>query len=90
MKPVYEWDEVKRRSNRTKHGVDFTEMEAFEWDTADLEMEEYPREERWIARGFIGRRLYTVVYTERSSNIRIISLRKATNREVRNYVENQT
>ena len=24
--PVYEWDEVKRRSNIAKHGVDFTEM----------------------------------------------------------------
>ena len=32
MKPVYEWDEVKRRYNRTKHGVDFTEVEAFEWE----------------------------------------------------------
>ena len=46
MKPVYEWDEVKRRSNRTKHGVDFTEMEAFEWDTAIVEPDDYEGEYR--------------------------------------------
>ena len=62
MKPVYEWDEVKRRSNRTKHGVDFTEMEAFEWDTAIVEPDDYEGEYRWIAKGFIGAVLHLVVY----------------------------
>ena len=32
--PVYEWDEVKRRSNIAQHGMDFTEMASFAWDTA--------------------------------------------------------
>lgn len=34
MEPEYEWDSAKRRANRAKHRVDFTAMEAFEWDTA--------------------------------------------------------
>ena len=29
----YEWDEQKREANLVKHGVDFTEVENFEWDT---------------------------------------------------------
>ena len=47
MQPAYEWDEVKRRSNRAKHRVDFTALEAFEWDTAIIELDDYPEEERW-------------------------------------------
>ena len=31
---MYEWDETKRRSNRSKHRLDFTAIEAFDWDTA--------------------------------------------------------
>ena len=87
---MYEWDESKRQANLAKHGVDFADMDAFEWDTALIDLDEYHAEPRWIATGFIGAVLYFVVFTERSDNIRIISLRKATRREVRNYVENQT
>ena len=47
-------------------------------------------EPRWIAIGFIGAVLHLVVFTERGDNIRIISLRKATRREARTYVESQT
>ena len=89
MKPGYEWDEVKRRSNRTKHGVDFTEMEAFEWDTAIVEPDDYEGEYRWIAQGFIGAVLHLVVYTERGNRTRIISLRKARPKERKNYAENR-
>ncbi len=86
----YEWDEAKRRANIAKHEVDFTAMEAFEWETAHFELDDDSYEERWIAKGFIGQQLYTVVYTERSDRTRIVSLRKATAREARDYVENQT
>ena len=65
MQPAYEWDEVKRGSNRAKHRVDFTALEAFEWDTAIIELDDYPEEERWNAIGFIGLVLHFVVYTER-------------------------
>ena len=47
-------------------------------------------EPRWTARGFIGDVLYSVVFTERGDNIRIISLRRATGREARDYVNRQT
>ena len=34
MTAIYEWDEAKRKSNIARHGMDFTVMEAFVWDTA--------------------------------------------------------
>lgn len=27
MDTLYEWDEAKRRANRTKHGIDFTAID---------------------------------------------------------------
>ena len=77
----YEWDENKRRTNLAKHGVDFAAMHAFDWETAAVEPDDHPLEPRWIARGVIGSRLHVVVFTERGSRIRIISLRKANPRE---------
>ena len=85
--PRYEWDEAKRQSNITKHRVDFAAMEAFEWDTADIELDDSQEEERWTAIGFIHLGLHVVVYTERGMNIRIISLRKANSKEMRKYAQ---
>ena len=85
--PRYEWDEAKRQSNITKHRVDFAAMEAFEWDTADIELDDSQEEERWTAIGFIRLGLHVVVYTERGMNIRIISLRKANPKEMRKYAQ---
>jgi uncharacterized DUF497 family protein len=42
-------------------------------------------ETRWEAYGFIHGRLFTLVFTERHGRIRIISLRKSSNREHRTY-----
>ncbi len=43
--------------------------------------------ERPCATGYIGPRLHRVIYTERGESIRIISLRKAHLKEVRDYVD---
>ncbi|WP_330995914.1 BrnT family toxin [Cupriavidus necator] len=42
-------------------------------------------ETRYIAYGPIGRRLYCPVFTIRGNTLRVISLRKANSREVRDY-----
>ena len=44
-------------------------------------------EQRYRAFGFIGNRLYCVVYVDRNEVRRIISLRKANAREVNEYVK---
>ena len=33
MQVQYEWDAEKNRSNLTKHGVDFSLVENFSWDS---------------------------------------------------------
>ncbi len=79
----YEWDQNKQVANLARHGVDFIIAEDFEWDTAVEAVDgrfDYG-EERWIAFGFIHARLYILVYTQRKTVVRLISLRKANKRE---------
>ncbi len=89
---MFEWDEQKRRLNRDKHGVDFAEIEAFDWKTAHVihdERREYG-EARWIALGLIGARVHVVAFARRGDAIRLISLRKANLRETRTWTETRT
>ena len=86
----YEWDEAKRRGNIEKHGEDFTLIDAFDWETATSEADPRQDEPRILATGFVGSRLHVIVYTWRGENIRVISLRKANDREARRYAETQT
>lgn len=84
----YDWDEAKRRINLRDHRTDFTAAYEFDWDTAIIaidDREDYG-ELREIAIGFIGVTLYSLAFTRRGARIRIISLRKAENREKRLYV----
>lgn len=86
----FEWDEQKRRANLRKHGFDFADVaEMFSGpmlvapDTGD----DY-EETRWLGLGWIGGRLTKVVFVQKEPDIiRVISLRKATRREHRNYEE---
>ncbi|MCV0396466.1 MAG: BrnT family toxin [Rhizobiaceae bacterium] len=83
------WDDDKRKSNLEKHGVDFADAHAFEWATAlvvDDDREDYG-EARQVATGFVGERIYVMVFTDRDSQRRVISFRKANKREIRSYVE---
>ncbi len=83
----YEWDEVKRQSNAQKHGVDFQEVEVFDWDSALVERSDRGGEVRFVAIGYIDVRLCCFVFTERGTRIRVISLRRASRREERRYAQ---
>ncbi len=83
------FDRAKDDLNRAKHGVSLAEAEVFEWETALVfpdERFDYG-EERSAAIGYIGQRLYVVIFTDRGDERRIISLRKANAREIRRYAE---
>jgi uncharacterized DUF497 family protein len=87
--PPYDWDEDKRTLNVQRHKVDFIIAEAFEWESALTfvdDRQDYG-ELREVAWGFIGHRLYVLVYTQRGKVIRIISLRKADPNESRDYAK---
>ena len=81
------WDETKNDANRQKHGVAFEDAAGFAWDTAVINPDlrrEYG-ERRWSAMGLLDGRLHSLVFTWREGSVRIISLRKANDRELKNY-----
>lgn len=84
---LFEWDNAKRQANVAKHGVDFAAIDAFDWETALIDLDTRQAEPRWVATGFIGSRLHVAVYAMRGKRRRIISLRKANAREVRKRAE---
>ena len=81
----YERDEAKRRGNIAKHGIDFDEIERFQWSGALIEPDDRHSEPRFRTLGYIGHRLHTVVYTERLGNTRVISIRKSNEVEMERY-----
>ncbi len=84
---MFEWDEKKRKSNFTKHQIDFDEVWELDWEHAIRTPSgnfEYG-EIRFVALGKIEGRLHACVYTPRGNNYRIISLRKANKREEKIY-----
>ncbi len=85
---MFEWDAAKRQANLVKHGVDFADIVSFDWLTAEVEVDHRSdySELREGAYGLIGLRLYLAVYTKRGDRTRLISLRKANEREQRKWV----
>ena len=84
----YEWDETKRRINLEKHGVDFSDVERFEWGDAVIISNDRHGEVRFVAYGYINNRLHVVVYTIKTNiTRRVISIRKANPREMRTYAK---
>jgi uncharacterized DUF497 family protein len=84
----FEWDEAKNRTNIRKHGLDFANAEEMFRGVliVDPDTREDYRERRWVGLGAIRGRIAQVVFAELDEDtIRIISLRKATKRESRQY-----
>ena len=69
--------------------MDLSAAERFEWETATMRVDD--REDygelREVAKGFIGDVIHVLVFTRRDDAIRVISLRKATKKERKQYVE---
>ena len=86
----YEWDERKARQNIAKHGVPFEYATRIFLDLHRLDAEDARRdygEQRRLTLGKIEGRLCAVAYTVRDKIIRLISARKANEREWRKYHE---
>jgi uncharacterized DUF497 family protein len=86
----YEWNRGKSRQNQKKHGCLFDIVEGFDWSEAvDVLDDRFDYgEERWLALGPIGSKLYALAFSARSDEkIRVISLRLATKNERKAYVQ---
>jgi uncharacterized DUF497 family protein len=88
------FDPPKDAGNQAKHGVSLALAKMLEWDTL-LSKPDTRRdygEARQIGYAIAGERLYCVVFVDRPEDApterRIISLRKANNREQLTYAQN--
>ena len=87
---MFEWDENKNQQNINKHKISFEEaVEIFNGIVFTAIDERYDYgETREISIGAIQNVvIITVIHTERHGNIRIISARKATPKERRQYYD---
>lgn len=83
-----EFDPDKNEENKAKHELDFHDIPYLDWDTALLKIDDRfdYNEERVNAfiRDFSGQ-AYVVTYTRRDNHIRVISFRRAHERERRKF-----
>ena len=87
---LFEWDDRKAARNAAKHGLPFEYAARVFPDPDRLDSEDIRRdysEERWLSLGKIEGRLFAVAFTPRGAGIRLISARKANEREQRKYDE---
>ncbi|MBN3893391.1 MAG: BrnT family toxin [Nostoc sp. JL31] len=84
---AYQWDRDKAAANLRKHGVDFADaVTVFSDDLAITITDERFDKERFITIGIDAfSRVLVVVYTWRNDEIRLISARKATRYEQKQY-----
>lgn len=84
----FQFDPAKAKSNLKKHKVSFADVEGVFYDPLALHREDPDSEdkERFIAVGMgSASQILVVVYTFRGEEIRLISVRRATSREVKDY-----
>lgn len=77
------WDERKRQTNLRDHKLDFLDApQVFEGPTATYEDDRFAYgEQRFVTLGFLNGVAVSIVHTETTEQIRIISFRKATRHE---------
>jgi len=88
---LFEWDEQKAKQNLLKHKVSFDEACTAFGDPFSLTIYDplhSDEEDRFVLLGkSYKNRLLVIVHTERNDRIRIISARKATKNEKKQYEE---
>ena len=82
----FEYDADKSQANKIKHGIDFDEAKAL-WQDDSLvsAISKYDQEERWIVIGKIGNKHWSAIVTYRDDAVRIISVRRSREQEVKFY-----
>ena len=86
-KRMLTWDEPKRRRNLKDHGLDFSDCESvFDGPIMTREDDRLAYgEQRINLLGLLAGQVVHMTYTERTEDLHVISLRKATKHEARCY-----
>jgi uncharacterized DUF497 family protein len=82
----FEYDPDKSRANKTKHGIDFEEAQAIWLDERLIEAPARTDDEpRYLVVGVVDGRHWSAVCVRRGDNVRIISVRRAREQEIKHY-----
>lgn len=86
---MYEWDKKKSDKNLSKRGLDFADTETvFSKPCLTFEDTRFDYgEPRFITFGLLEERMVVIAHTPRGNKTRIISMRKANDREKKTYQE---
>jgi len=84
---VFEWDEQKSKQNLSKHSLSFHDAErVFAGPCVTFLDDRFDYgEQRLVTLGQLEGRAVVIAHTSRGESTRIISMRKANNRERRHY-----
>tara|TARA_B100001939_G_C16932643_1_gene614581 strand:- start:779 stop:1054 length:276 start_codon:yes stop_codon:yes gene_type:complete len=85
----FEYDMNKSAANKRKHGMDFEEIQEL-WRDPDMLVvpARTMDEERFLGVGMVAGKVWAVIFTYRGDAIRIISARRARQKEI-SYYEHQ-
>ena len=81
------YDEQKNAQNIASRGLSFASAKDFKWETARFlrdERKDYP-ETRFVGVGYLDQRLHVICFTPLEDGVRVISFRKANEREIKRY-----
>jgi uncharacterized protein len=82
----FEYDPDKSAENKRKHGLDFAEAQKLWADSALVEIPARTTDEpRWLLIGQMESKHWSAVITRRGDNVRLISVRRSRDEEVRIY-----
>ena len=84
---IFEYDENKSKINKSKHNINFDEAKELWEDPYSFEIPSAQNEceDRFLVLGQINYKNYTAIITYRNSNIRIISVRRSREKEIKLY-----
>ena len=86
MQYVFEFDEAKSRTNKAKHGIDFTEAQTLWLDERMLRVPaKCGTKQRFVFIGMIGDKHWSAIATYRGDAVRLISVRRSRTTEVHAY-----
>lgn len=86
------FDPEKNETNMRRRGLSFEQAVEFNFETAHVQTDERRDygETRYVALGKLRDRLHVLCFTETPDGIRVISFRKANDREINRYAKVQT
>ena len=83
---MFEFDDLKSKSNFQKHGIDFVDAQALWNDSNLLEIPAKTLDEpRFLVIGLIEKKHWSAIITYRNEKIRLISVRRSRAEEVTLY-----